>query len=160
MLISESYRELQVELHKNPDYGTSGYKMAERLMYLCGSRDILDYGCGKKTLEMALGFKIKNYDPCIKGNEVAIPSEVVACTDVLEHIEPEHLEEVLADLRRVTKGVCYMTIASKPARKVLADGRNAHLIQEGVEWWLFRLSKYFDIFGCVLHKNGFEVLAK
>jgi hypothetical protein len=53
-----------------------------------------------------------------------------------------------------------MTIASKPAKKFLSDGRNAHLIQEGPIWWLERLSKYFDIYGCVLHKNGFEVLAK
>ena len=160
MLISESYRELQRELHRNPDYGTTGRKLAERIGEISDSRDILDYGCGKRTLEDALGYGIKNYDPAIAGLEVAEAAEFVVCTDVMEHIEPECLEAVLVDLRRVTKGVIYMTIASRPAKKFLADGRNAHLIQEGPRWWLERLARHFEVEGCVLWLNGFEVICR
>jgi hypothetical protein len=31
------------------------------------TRDILDYGCGKKDLQWALGYDIQNYDPCVEG---------------------------------------------------------------------------------------------
>jgi hypothetical protein len=36
-------------------------------------------------------------------------------------------------------------IANRPARKTLPDGRNAHLIQQGREWWLPRLAQRFTI---------------
>ena len=73
------------------------------------------------------------------------PADIVACTDVLEHIEPECLEDVLADLRQVTKRLGFFTIATRPAKKFLADGRNAHLIQQDAKWWIERLWKHFKI---------------
>jgi hypothetical protein len=32
-----------------------------------------------------------------------------------------------------------------PALKTLPDGRNAHLIQEPVEWWLPKIMQRFDL---------------
>ena len=125
MLISSEYLELNRRLHSDPNYGTSGRKYAQRVLWLTESRDILDYGCGKRTLETWLGFEIKNYDP-VTNPERPSPSEVVVCTDVLEHIEEGCLEAVLDDLRRVVSGFGYFTIATGPAKKVLPDGRNAH----------------------------------
>lgn len=144
MLISDEYRSLNAELHsRNPDYGTSGRKYAETVMGLSvalQTKDILDYGCGKRTLEQALGFGIANYDPAIAGlDEHPRPAHIVACTDVLEHIEPECLATLLLDLRRVTLKACFAVIATRPAKKTLADGRNAHLIQNGQAWWLPKL---------------------
>lgn len=159
MLISEPYRALQAKLHENPDYGTTGVKLAQRIRQFSDTRDILDYGCGKRTLEKALGFGIQNYDPALRLEERR-PAEFVVCTDVMEHIEPECLDDVLRDMRRLTLGFCYMTIASRPAKKFLADGRNAHLIQEGPRWWLERLAAHFSIEGVVLWPNGFEVLCR
>jgi len=157
-LISDSYLELQRCLHGNPVYGTSGGRYARTVKWIAGTRDILDYGCGKRLLEGGLGFPIANYDPAVAGCEGRPePHEFVACTDVLEHIEPEYLEAVLVDLRRVMLRAGYFVIHTGAAMKHLADGRNAHLIQEPVYWWLGRLSKYFEIDGCVLHGNGFEV---
>jgi 2-polyprenyl-3-methyl-5-hydroxy-6-metoxy-1,4-benzoquinol methylase len=63
------------------------------------------------------------------------PHDIVACTDVLEHIEPDCLDDVLKDIRRCTKKVAFLLIATRPAIKVLADGRNAHLIQQPYTWW-------------------------
>jgi hypothetical protein len=73
------------------------------------------------------------------------PADIVACTDVLEHIEPECLEDVLADLRRVTKKMGFFTIATRPAKKFLSDGRNAHLIQQDARWWLEKLWAKFHV---------------
>ena len=68
MLISEDYRELNKQLHESrPDYGTSGGKWALRIEELAnslGAITILDYGCGKQTLGMALShLLIAGYDP-------------------------------------------------------------------------------------------------
>ncbi len=144
MLISSNYRELNKQLHEErADYGTSGKRyvpVVERLMAKYATRDVLDYGCGKRTLEKALGFAISNYDPCIAGLDAPpAPHDIVVSTDVLEHIEPECLDEVLADIRRCTRRAAYLVIATRPAVKILPDGRNAHLILQPHEWWKERL---------------------
>jgi len=137
-----------------PEYGTSGrndryIKATYRLVEATRSTDILDYGCGKRTLEEALGFPIANYDPAIPGLDgTPEPHDLVVCTDVLEHIEPECLDDVLADIRRCTKLSAFVSICLAPSLKVLADGRNAHLILESKEWWLKKLkSAGFGIVG-------------
>lgn len=148
MLISPQYREQNKQLHEDPAYGFSGHKVARRVYEIAekvGSLDILDYGCGKRSLERSLGFSIRNYDPCIDGLDAPPePAEIVACIDVLEHIEPECLDAVLDDIRRLTKRNAFLTIASRPAKKILPDGRNAHLIQEGPAWWLPKLFQRFS----------------
>lgn len=148
-LISETYRELNRKLHELSYYGVSGRLYADRVKDLSRrlqTTDILDYGCGKRTLEATLGFPIKNYDPCIAGlDSQPQPADIVACIDVLEHIEPDHLDNVLDDLKRVTKQVAFLYVATRPAKKFLPDGRNAHLIQESVWWWLPKLARRFSI---------------
>jgi hypothetical protein len=145
VLITESYRQLNQQLHEsNPAYGVSGQKYAQivrALMDQLGTSDVLDYGAGKCTLQRALGQPITNFDPCVPGLDTPPrrPFDIVACTDVLEHIEPDCVDAVLADLRRVTHKVCFMVIHTGPAKKFLADGRNAHLIQEGEDWWRPRI---------------------
>lgn len=61
---------------------------------------------------------------------------MVCCIDVLEHIEPEYLETVLDELCRLTEGIAFLSIDTGPAVKTLSDGRNAHLIQQPMNWWL------------------------
>ena len=140
MLISDAYRELNKRLHEaRPDYGTSGRRyvpVVRQLMAKYETSDVLDYGAGKCTLQEALGHPIANYDPCVPGlDAVPGPHDIVVCTDVLEHIEPDCLAEVLKDIRRCTKKAAYLFIATRPAAKVLAEGRNAHLIQQPYAWW-------------------------
>jgi 2-polyprenyl-3-methyl-5-hydroxy-6-metoxy-1,4-benzoquinol methylase len=121
----------------------SGFKHSDRIQQLAkliGTRDILDYGCGAQTLAKSLPFAITNYDPFIVGLD-AEPGihDLVICSDVLEHIEPECLDAVFQHLfSKVGKGLS-LDIACRPAKKVLADGRNTHLIQETPSWWLMRI---------------------
>ena len=163
LLITDYYRELNREMHNhdkgNGDntYGISGRKyagdiavLAGQLIKKYGDLTLLDYGCGKRTLESALppisGLTVKNYDPCIEGlDSIPEPSDVVACTDVLEHIEPECLENVLDDLKRVTKKLAYVVISTRKARKSYSDGQNTHKIIESHEWWSPKLKKRFFI---------------
>lgn len=148
-MISPDYLKQQRELHADIQYGTSGYKYAaliKDVAGIMGTQDILDYGCGKRTMETALGFPIKNYDPSIPGlDESPQPADLVVCTDVLEHIEPDYLDNVLDDLERVTKSFLVAVVVNRPAKKVLADGRNAHLIQEPMSFWVPRFEARFHI---------------
>ena len=161
-LISESYREQNVQLHKlRTDFGSNGHRYAAQIRELAnamGTKEILDYGAGKRTLEDALvGFDVHSYDPAfpdIAG--LPEPADLVVCGDVLEHIEPEYLDAVLDDLQRVTKKCLFATIATRPAKKTLPDGRNTHLIQQDMTWWLPKIWSRFTLGS--LHNLGGELL--
>ena len=145
MLITSEYLTMQKQLHENPGYGTSGMKSAE-LVKLFNDHDILDYGCGKRTLEKALGFYIFNYDPAIEGLENNNqPHNILYCGDVLEHIEPHLLDDVLQDIRRCMLVRGLLVASTVAAKKTLSDGRNAHLIIENADWWRDKLKQYFSI---------------
>lgn len=159
MLISEEYRALNAELHARGAYGISGYKWARQVYDLArklGDGVVLDYGCGQGTLGRALRdqyeqhsfpgqnvglpFTFREYDPAIEGkNRRPEPADLVVCGDVLEHIEPGYLDAVLDDLRGLALKAVFLVIATQPAKKVLADGRNAHLIVQPASWWIPKL---------------------
>lgn len=108
---------------------------------------MLDYGCGKGVLAEILSWvKIQNYDPAVPewAREPA-PADLVVCTDVLEHVEPDCLDAVLDHLQRLTLKALFVEIGLVPAFKHLDDGRNAHLIVQPVEWWLPRLWQRFSL---------------
>lgn len=150
VVISQDYRALNRQLHQaNLAYGVGGGKHADtvkKLIAATGAQSVLDYGCGKGYLAKALPFPIWEYDPAIHGkDESPKPADLVVCTDVLEHIEPDCLLSVLADLKRCVKSVGYFTIHTGAARKTLPDGRNTHLIQQKRQWWKNRLKAFFTV---------------
>lgn len=154
-LISEDYRRMQEELHQNPHYGVAsiGYApMVAQIMQSVRAQELLDYGAGKGRLGEALrqhlseSFTVHHYDPAIpQWADTPAPCTFVACIDVLEHIEPELLDNVLDDLARVTAGVGVFTVHTGPAEKMLSDGRNAHLTQQTPEWWLPKFLSRFEL---------------
>ena len=149
-VITNQYVELNRQLHEeNPHYGMSGSKRVNVVRYLTkelNTQDVLDYGCGKGTLAQCLDFKIQEYDPAIPGkNSEPKPADIVICSDVLEHVEPDLLMNVIGDVARCTRKMAYLVIHTGPAMKTLPDGRNAHLIQENRAWWYKRLSEHFHI---------------
>lgn len=161
--ITDQYRELNEQLHaQNPGYGTNGYKHLDTIQMLhrqLDVADILDYGCGKSTLAINLGFPIRQYDPAIpKFAELPKPADLVTCTDVLEHIEPYYLDDVLDHLQALTKKVCFVVVSTVPARKTLPDGRNAHLIQKPAKWWMDRLWSRFELANFQLADIEFQAM--
>lgn len=149
-LISQEYLELNKKLHEdNPMYGMGGSKHANyviELSKLNKTTDILDYGAGKMMLQKSLPFPIFNYDPAIPEiSQYPRPAAIVICTDVLEHIEPDRLKFVLEDLKSLTKEVGYFVVSTRKAAKTYANGKNAHLIVQGKDWWEKQLKKYFEI---------------
>ena len=144
MLITEEYRRLNAQKHnESAAFGSQGYKLAKHVRNVArdiGAHTILDYGCGKRTLEKELGYAICNYDPAIPGcDSPPDPADLVVCCDVLEHIEPECLDAVLDDLKRLTKNTIMLLIDTQEAKKHLPDGRNTHAIVKPPEWWIQKM---------------------
>jgi 2-polyprenyl-3-methyl-5-hydroxy-6-metoxy-1,4-benzoquinol methylase len=163
MLISESYRRYNQQLHESTAaYGTSSSKWVETVRVLCAranAASVLDYGCGKGLLKANLGDIVHEYDPAIPDkSDPPQPADVVVCTDVLEHIEPECLDDVLDDLKRVTRCVGLLVVATTPAKKTLPDGRNAHLIVRPPRWWLPQILNRFDLARFETIKNQFAAV--
>ena len=168
-LISDSYREMNRQLHEqNKKYGVmrdSG-DMQEADAVTASIIDvarnnkmksILDYGCGKGMFKeaasrLAPDLTVTEYDPAIPGKDaLPTPADLVICTDVLEHVEPDLLDAVLQHIRSVTIKGAISLPNLLPAKKVLRDGRNAHLIQESPAWWHGKVSKYFNVLSNKTH---------
>lgn len=162
--ISEEYADLNRQLHaENEDYGSGSWRHAQKVLDLrrdTESETVLDYGCGKGALKMALGNPewMREYDPAVAGkDERPQIADLVICTDVLEHIEPELLDNVLLHIVRVTAKAALLIIATRPAKKTLADGTNAHKIIENAEWWRTKLEEKFFLLS--FDSNGAELSA-
>lgn len=168
-VISEEYRRTQAELHASNDaYGIASVGFAPLVADILNKTQIgelLDYGAGKGRLGQALGdhidhpVRVRMYEPS-RPDWAATPSPapMVACIDVLEHVEPDCLDAVLDDLKRCVERVGFFTVHTGPAVKVLPDGRNAHLIQETPAWWLPKLLERFDLHCFTRLDNGFWVI--
>jgi hypothetical protein len=147
--ISDDYRKLQQELHLNPNYGIASLAFAPIVAHIIRQtkpHSLSDYGAGKQNLRKALtqagvtGFDYRPYDPAFPEYGEPREADLVCCIDVLEHIEPALLDNVLDELEEITTRLGFFSVHMGPAGKTLADGRNAHLIQKPSSWWLPRLA--------------------
>jgi SAM-dependent methyltransferase len=152
-VISKRYAREQARMHAAAEaYGSRGYNWAYlvagiALIERCNS--ILDYGCGKGTLAETLrvgGLEAAEYDPAIAGkNARPLPAELVVCTDVLEHVEPFLLANVVSELMRVTQRLLFVAISTRPSGRLLSNGENAHLVIKGDKWWRQQFANRFAI---------------
>lgn len=147
--ITYDYLKEQKRLHDLPKgYGGGGGKWAEAVEQIAKEHDcktILDYGCGQGKLGRQLknnGFDVTDYDPAIRGKDFIgkyNTFDIVTCTDVLEHIEPDRLPIVIDHIYSLSNVLVFLVIAQRPSNKWLLDGRNAHLTIQPTSWWLERL---------------------
>lgn len=166
-LITDEYRRMQQVLHENPNYGVASVEYAPLVadvVEVLGVKELLDYGAGKGRLGIELRkyiqrpLNIRHYDPAIPmWSATPEPCEFVSCIDVLEHIEPDLLDNVLDDLKRLTLRAAMFTVHCGPAKKVLPDGRNAHLNQQPPAWWLPKILERFELVQFNRIPNGFWV---
>jgi hypothetical protein len=151
-LVSKEYKKVLEKEHNNSIWGVMAGNMIqtlEKFLLDNNAKEVLDYGSGSSSFKNNLSLKninVYEYDPGVPGKDISPdPRDYTICIDVLEHIEPTLIDNVLQDLARVTKIQGYFTIAMYPASRILSDGRNAHLIVESFSWWVEKLCKYFNI---------------
>jgi len=163
--ISPSYLNQQRKLHENPNYGIASLSFAPivaDVIRQTGCKSVSDYGAGKKRLLEGLrqsGVEPKPYlpyDPVFPEYGVPQSADLVCCIDVLEHIEPDLVDNVIFELAGITTNIAFFSIHMGPAAKTLPDGRNAHLIQRPSSWWLKKLTDHFDI----LHLQSHQMMGR
>lgn len=153
-VISEQYAKENAYQHSlGNGYGERGYKHLEDILHVIrrtDSKSALDYGCGKATLakyaKRVCEVPFASYDPAIPEYAAAPdPADLVVCTDVLEHVEPLCLHDVLKHIQELAQVAVYLQIATRPALRTLSDGRNAHLLVREPYFWFDNLRQFFDI---------------
>jgi 2-polyprenyl-3-methyl-5-hydroxy-6-metoxy-1,4-benzoquinol methylase len=141
--ISDHYRNQLLKLHQaKHSFGTKAwYKGIDTWIEKVKPASIIDYGCGKGMLLESIKTRYQiegiGYDPGVIEfmQTPTQPADALVCTDVLEHIEPPKIDNVLAHIDSLFTKSAWLLIDTQPAIKNLADGRNAHLILENQEWW-------------------------
>lgn len=113
------------------------------------AKSLLDFGCGKgeqwrddKVREILLkpSGPIEDlflYEPAIPPMKYLPeePVDLVISTDVMEHIPEDELEDTLQTIFGLAKSGVFLSICCRPAKKVLPDGRNAHVTIRPQWWW-------------------------
>ena len=168
-LISDYYKQQLKEYHKDRSWGGTGRQHAQEILdiakeYKCF--DALDYGssdhedCLKRHFQRNYPGQLLfyEYDPAIS-HKSAMPSpkDILVCTDVLEHIEPDKLDNVLLHMENCMRKCGFFVISTIPAFSILPNGANAHLIVEDKDWWKEKLSTYFDVHQMWWTKNEVRV---
>ena len=107
------------------------------------STTVLDYGCGKaylwkeEHLADDLGVTVALYDPAVVGIAKLPdgPFDGVICTDVLEHIPAQSMNNVINAIFMRARKFVFLSICTREARKTLPDGRNCHVTIRPELWW-------------------------
>ena len=114
---------------------------------------VLDYGTGQgglvtllKEYEELSGIDIQGFDPAVKkfSKRPDQVFDVITCIDVLEHIERDSIGDVIKDMSELLNNYLFFAIDLIPAKKILADGRNAHIMLAPADWWSQQISARFS----------------
>jgi len=115
--------------------------------------NVLDFGCGKgwqytrQNVHEYWGIpKPTLYDPYVaKYNKMASYRnnyfDMVLCVDVMEHILPNEVDNVLHSVFFLGNFV-YFHIDTKPAIKSFSCGTNFHTSLHSEDWWIDKLNEY------------------
>jgi hypothetical protein len=143
-LLSEEYRRVLEIEHARSQWGVTGWGHAPhvyKIMQQEGICSLLDYGAGQGKLghwfdKNAPHIDLRQYEPGIP-NLAAMPepAEMVACIDVMEHVEPHCVIDVMDHIQSIAQRRVYFNISLRLAGRILNDGRNAHLTIKSHKWW-------------------------
>lgn len=154
---SNEYQEQLRKEHSGYKWGSTGarYSGVDILSILNDRpyiQTVLDYGAGKASLgrfltEQRPDLRWTNYDPGMAAYDV-LPDgkfDCVVSTDMLEHVEPQRLEDTLRIMASKAGKVLISDIACYPTGKLFSEGpykgQDMHLIVESPEWWKQRLAE-------------------
>lgn len=117
---------------------------------------MLDYGCGKGMaysdprefgplgLADQLGVHATLFDPGVPEFQKRPEGvhDLVCCVDVVEHVPAEDIPWLVGDLFSFTGKALLVTPSTKPAKKNLPNGENAHVTVRPESWWREQFEAY------------------
>jgi hypothetical protein len=160
MIISDEYKKILTFEHSEEQckifkWGATAERKIPKILKHAlrfNSNNILDYGAGyggfgiNVRKQYGEEYNVIDYEPGRPDvSDKPDPQDFIICIDVLEHVEPECVESVLDDLKRVILKGGFFTISTTEAFKILSDGRNAHLTIQPWDWWLEKIKKRFNV---------------
>jgi 2-polyprenyl-3-methyl-5-hydroxy-6-metoxy-1,4-benzoquinol methylase len=163
-LISKEYKEKIVTRHTKKSWGGPISKHVPSLVYknmiLTKANSILDYGAGSGLFKEKMDieypnakFNIHEYEPGIIGKDEDPPiCDATVCLDVLEHIEPDKIDNVLQHIYDKTNKWAYIIICCIPSYNTFPDGQNLHILQRESNWWLEKFKYEWNMFDIVSGK--------
>ena len=105
---------------------------------------ILDFGAGHGSLgryikdHLARDVEWTEYDPGMPDIQ-ELPEgqfDLITSSDVLEHLEPESVDETLAWMAAHSSNAQYHYISCSTSGRLLPDGRSVHLTVHPTDWWV------------------------
>ena len=154
----EKERAKYVALATKPGstYGSTNHgKLAVPIIHKFKPRFVVDFGCGRNDLVrdlrrlgidgLGVDFAFPDADlirPMHKTALHAGVADVVTSFDALEHLLPEDVDAVLAEMRRVAKprGHFVFSICTRPSKTTVA-GEGLHPTVRPLDWWLDRIGR-------------------
>lgn len=124
---------------------------------------IIDFGCGPGRLTQKLSerFAVLAVDfaencldsgvtvPFVKANLWALPETVKGkfgvCCDVMEHIPPDRVDDVLINISRAVTAGCFFRIEYEPDVMGALIGAPLHLSVHDETYWTNKLRQYFRL---------------
>ena len=118
-------------------------------------RFVVDMGCGDNAFIHALrrrgidglGIDFANVEADIGAPMHRVPlasgiADIVTSFDALEHLLPDDVDPVLAEMRRLGRpgGHFIFSICTRPSR-ITVDGQNLHPTVQPLDWWIDRISR-------------------
>ena len=118
---------------------------------------VIDFGCGdgkaihlfRKAGYRAIGVDHVSLMPdtvqsCLWSLPADLPvADFGYCADVMEHIPPERVDDVLVNIARHVSRMAYFRIATTPDVMGKLIGETLHLTVQPAHWWLARVSVAF-----------------
>ena len=121
---------------------------------------IVDLGCGSGRsvkLMRDQGFDAYGIDliksryiddiPFTQANLWNLPDkkfDYIFCTDVLEHIPTDRIEDVLDNMRKICGKGIFLAVATRPDQAGKYINETLHLTVQDVNWWLEHLGSRFQ----------------
>lgn len=157
--MKEDYAKLYSELHQK-DKAFAGRSIRTyvpdiaALVQQTGAKRLLDYGSGKgyqylqyRVHEQWGGILPHCFDIGVRqlSERPLGYFDGIICTDVMEHIAEEDVDEVLADVLSFAEdnAFAFFAISCRPAaKKTLPDGRNVHLTVREYAWWSAKIARH------------------
>lgn len=147
-MISEEYQRKITEYHRTHRWGGAVEGKAFEIKCIAkdnGCSTILDFGCGFGALKNKVGheFDVTEYDAGIEGkNKLPVGKfDMVVCCDVMEHVEPEFVDQTIDWLYYYATKMIYVSICCAPSLQTFDDGSNLHLTIQTPSWWMSRFEE-------------------
>lgn len=173
-LVSSEYKIVLVDTHRITDNTWGGGHSVDKLpkyeslLKRLEVKTILDYGCANGKFKVYMNkhkpyYTINEYDPGVRGkDQLPEPADFIVCCDVMEHVEPELLDNVMKHLQSLIIKGGFFNISTKDAITILSDGTNAHKLVHSGEWWVDKFKEYFTVEGIEIERieTNFNVFPK